>query len=152
MFANRHKYTKRLLAQPGFTLIELLVVVVIITILAGYVVPKFMDKPDEARIARVQSDIRNISAALDMYRLDNFTYPTSDQGLEALVTAPGNLPNGARYQKGGYLDRMPKDPWGTVYNYLQPGSRGEYDIYSFGADGSPGGQGVNADVGNWEGE
>jgi len=151
MFAKRHKCSGARRVS-GFTLIEVMVVVVILSILAAIVVPKIMGKPDEARITKVQSDIRSISAALDLYRLDNFTYPTTDQGIEALVTAPGSLPNGSRYQKGGYIDRVPKDPWGNNYNYLQPGTHGAYDLYSFGADNAPGGQGINADVGNWAAE
>jgi len=151
MFAKRHNYGREK-REAGFTLIEVMVVVVILSILAAIVVPKIMGKPDEARITKVQSDVRSISAALDLYRLDNFTYPTTDQGIEALVTAPGDLPNGARYQEGGYIDRVPKDPWGNHYNYLQPGTHGTYDLYSFGADNAPGGQGVNADIGNWDPE
>jgi len=148
MFAKRHKCGREK-RESGFTLIEVMVVVVILSILAAIVVPKIMGKPDEARITKVQSDIRSLSAALDLYRLDNFTYPSSDQGIEALVTAPAGLSNGARYQEGGYIDRMPKDPWGNNYNYLQPGTHGTYDLYSFGADNAPGGEGVNADIGNW---
>ncbi len=151
MVAKRHKYSRGS-RSSGFTLIEVMVVVVILSILAAIVVPKIMGKPDEARITKVQSDIRSLSAALDLYRLDNFTYPTTDQGIEALVTAPGNLSSGARYQKGGYIDRMPKDPWGYDYNYLQPGTHGVYDLYSFGADNAPGGQDANADIGNWDTE
>ncbi len=151
MFAKRHKCSGEKSAS-GFTLIEVMVVVVILSILAAIVVPKIMGKPDEARITKAQSDIRSLSAALDLYRLDNFTYPTTDQGIEALVTAPGGLASGARYQEGGYIDRVPKDPWGNPYNYLQPGTHGAYDLYSFGADNAPGGQGINADIGNWSTE
>ncbi len=151
MFAKRRKCSWER-GESGFTLIEVMVVVVILSILAAIVVPKIMGKPDEARITKVQSDIRALSAALDLYRLDNFTYPTTDQGIEALVTAPGSLSSGARYQEGGYIDRVPKDPWGNNYNYLQPGTHGAYDLYSFGADNAPGGQGINADIGNWAAE
>ncbi|HEC15837.1 MAG TPA: type II secretion system protein GspG [Sedimenticola sp.] len=149
MHASRHRYKGGKPAPSGFTLIEVMVVVVILSILAAIVVPKIMSRPDEARITRVQQDIRALSAALDLYRLDNFSYPTTDQGLEALVTRPGNLPNGARWKEGGYIDRVPKDPWGNPYNYLQPGTNGEFDLYSLGADNAPGGEGVNADIGNW---
>jgi general secretion pathway protein G len=135
--------------MTGFTLIEVMVVVVILSILAAIVVPKIMSRPDEARVTRVQQDIRGLSAALDLYRLDNYVYPSTDQGLEALVSRPGGLSQDARWKEGGYIDRVPKDPWGNPYNYLQPGSHGEFDIYSFGADGAPGGEGVNADIGNW---
>ncbi len=151
MVAKRHKYGRES-RSSGFTLIEVMVVVVILSILAAIVVPKIMGKPDEARVTKVLSDIRSLSAALDLYRLDNFTYPTTDQGIEALVTAPGSLSSGARYQEGGYIDRMPKDPWGNAYNYLQPGTHGSFDIYSLGADNAPGGQGANADIGNWDAE
>lgn len=133
----------------GFTLIEVMVVVVILSILAAMVVPKFIGRTDEARVTRVQQDIRGISAALDLYRLDNFTYPSTDQGLEALVTRPSALPDEARWKEGGYLDRVPKDPWGRPYSYLQPGTHGDYDLYSYGADGAPGGEGANSDIGNW---
>ncbi|MDH3944902.1 MAG: type II secretion system major pseudopilin GspG [Anaerolineae bacterium] len=133
----------------GFTLIEVMVVVVILSILAAMVVPRIMSRPDEARVTRAQQDIRGISAALDLYRLDNFSYPSTDQGLEALVTRPSNLSQEARWKEGGYIDRMPKDPWGNPYSYLQPGTHGEFDLYSFGADGAPGGDGVKTDIGNW---
>ena len=149
MLANRQKNSGLKSAMNGFTLIEVMVVVVILSILAAIVVPKIMSRPDEARITRVQQDIRALSAALDLYRLDNFSYPSTDQGVEALVTRPGSLSNGARWKEGGYVDRVPKDPWGNQYNYLQPGTNGEFDLYSFGADNAPGGEGVNADVGNW---
>jgi general secretion pathway protein G len=134
----------------GFTLVEVMVVVVILSILAAIVVPKIMGRPDEARETKVKQDIRALSAALDLYRLDNFTYPTTDEGLEALVTRPGSLPAGAKWQKGGYIKRIPKDPWGRPYNYLQPGSHGEFDLFSLGADGAVGGTTPNADIGNWD--
>jgi len=135
--------------QHGFTLIEVMIVVVILGILASIVVPKIMGRPDEARATRTQQDIRAVGAALDLYRLDNFSYPTTDQGLEALVTKPGNLPQGAHWKQGGYLDKVPADAWGRPYYYLRPGVHGEYDLYSFGADGVEGGSEANADIGNW---
>ncbi len=135
--------------QTGFTLIEIMVVVVILSILAAIVVPKIMGRPDEAREVRVQQDIRALGAALDLYRLDNFTYPTTDQGLEALITQPTDLASGSKWKAGGYLGRLPKDPWGTPYRYLQPGSHGDFDIYSLGADGVAGGSDTNQDIGNW---
>lgn len=135
--------------QRGFTLIEVMIVVVILGILASIVVPKIMGRPDEARVTRTLQDIRAIGAALDLYRLDNFSYPTTEQGLEALVQKPANLPAGARWKQGGYLDAVPNDAWGKPYIYLKPGVHGEYDLYSFGADGVEGGEGVNADIGNW---
>ena len=134
----------------GFTLIEIMVVVVILSILASIVVPKIMSRPEEARIAKASQDIRAIGAALDLYRLDNFSYPTTDQGLSALVTPPGDLQSGANWKQGGYLERVPKDPWGNEYLYLSPGSHGEYDLYSWGADGASGGGDAAADINSWE--
>ena len=135
-------------AQSGFTLIEIMVVVVILGILAGIVVPRIMDRPDSARVSAAQQDIRAIESALNLYRLDNHQYPSTDQGLEALVEEPSGSPQPPNWQ--GYLDRLPKDPWGNEYQYLNPGEHGEIDIYSLGADGSPGGEGVDADIGNWQ--
>lgn len=135
--------------QHGFTLIEIMVVIVILGILASVVVPRIMDRPDEAKIVKAKSDIRAIEAALNLYRLDNFNYPSTDQGLEALVKKPTGSPEPRNYKQGGYLDRLPKDPWGYNYQYLNPGRRGQIDIFSFGADGQPGGEGTNADIGNW---
>lgn len=135
--------------QQGFTLIEVMIVVVILGILASIVVPKIMGRPDEARATRTLQDIRAIGAALDLYRLDNFSYPTTEQGLEALVTKPTGLPAGAHWKQGGYLDQMPTDAWGRPYMYLKPGVHGEYDLYSFGADGVEGGEEANADIANW---
>lgn len=126
-----------------------MVVVVILGILAAIVVPRVMGRPDEARITRAKQDIRALSAALGLYRLDNFVYPTTDQGLEALVERPADLQQSARWKEGGYVDRLPNDPWGNPYQYLQPGTRGEFDLYSLGADGTPGGEGVAADIGSW---
>jgi general secretion pathway protein G len=135
--------------QSGFTLIEVMVVVVILGILAAIIVPRVMGRPDEARVVRAQQDIRALEAALGLYKLDNLEFPTTDQGLQALVTRPNDLKSGAHWKEGGYLDRLPKDPWGNDYVYLRPGSHGEYDLYSLGADHAPGGDGVNADIGNW---
>lgn len=135
--------------QTGFTLIEVMIVVVILGILASIVVPKIMGRPDEARATRTLQDIRAISAALDLYRLDNFNYPSTEQGLEALLQKPANLPAGAHWKQGGYLDQLPHDAWGKPYYYLQPGLHGEFDLYSLGADGLEGGSDVNADISNW---
>ncbi|HEY0720393.1 MAG TPA: type II secretion system major pseudopilin GspG [Gammaproteobacteria bacterium] len=135
--------------QRGFTLIEIMVVVVILGILAAVVVPKVMDNPDKARIAKAKQDIRAIGGALDLYKLDNYNYPSTDQGLEALVSKPSGTPEARNWKQGGYLPSMPKDPWGNEYQYLSPGSHGEVDIYTLGADGRPGGEGVNTDIGNW---
>ncbi|AEF99349.1 general secretion pathway protein G [Methylomonas methanica MC09] len=136
-------------SQQGFTLIEVMIVVVILGILASIVVPKIMGRPDEARATRTLQDIRAIGAALDLYRLDNFSYPTTEQGLEALVTKPAGLAPGAHWKQGGYLDQVPTDAWGKPYMYLKPGVHGEYDLYSFGADGVEGGEEANADIVNW---
>lgn len=130
-------------AQKGVTLIELLVVLVIIAILAATIVPNFFDAPDKARVVRAKQDVRAIENALLLYKLDNFNYPTS---LQDLVQKPSAAPN---WKQGGYLERLPKDPWGTNYQYRNPGERGSVDIYSLGADGKAGGNGVDKDVGNW---
>lgn len=136
--------------SSGFTLIEIMVVVVILGILAAVVVPKIMSRPDEARVTRARQDIRAMEAALALYRLDNFVYPTTEQGLEALIERPDDLAQGASWKEGGYLERLSADPWGRSYQYLQPGTNGEFDLYSLGADGVLGGEGVAADVGNWD--
>ncbi len=131
----------------GFTLIEIMVVVAILGILAALVVPRVMSRPDEARVMRARHDLRAIGSALGLYRLDHFAYPTTEQGLQALVDPPANE---AGQRRSAYLDRLPEDPWGNPYQYLSPGEHGDYDLYSLGADGAPGGEGVNADIGNWQ--
>jgi general secretion pathway protein G len=136
-------------ATRGFTLIEVMVVVVILGILAAIVVPRIMDRPDEARVTKARNDIRALESALNLYRLDNFRYPTTDQGLRALVERPGGQPEARNWRSGGYMDRLPTDPWGNPYQYVHPGRHGDIDIYSFGADGRPGGEGINAEIGNW---
>lgn len=133
----------------GFTLIEVMVVVIILGVLAALVVPKIMSRPDDARKIKAEQDIRAIETALKLYRLDNHNYPTTDQGLEALVTKPTIEPLPMQWKQGGYLERIPTDPWGFAYNYLSPGTHGEFDIYSYGADGQPDGSGRNSDIGNW---
>lgn len=133
----------------GFTLIEIMVVIVILGVLAALVVPRVMNRPDEARAVAAKQDIGTIVQALKLYRLDNYAYPTSEQGLQALVTRPTTQPVPANWKSGGYLDRLPKDPWGHDYQYLSPGVHGEVDVFSFGADGVAGGDGTNADIGNW---
>jgi len=135
--------------QQGFTLIEIIVVVVIIGILATFVAPKFMGKTDTARITKAKSDILSLESALDLYKLDNYTYPTTDQGLEALISVPSSDPVPTNWQKGGYIKKLQKDPWQRDYLYLSPGEHGEVDIYSLGADGVEGGEDSNADIGNW---
>ncbi len=133
----------------GFTLIEIMVVVVILGILAAIVVPKIMDRPDTARIVKAKQDIRALESALNLYKLDNFSYPSTDQGLDALVSKPGGSPEPRNWKQGGYMDRLPKDPWGNAYQYLNPGAHGEIDIFTYGKDGRPGGEGIDADIGNW---
>ena len=151
-FCRPNTSHRRAQRQHGFTLIEIMVVVVILGILAAIVVPRIMSRPDDARIAKAKQDIRVIESALELYRLDNFYYPSTQQGLEALVQQPGGEPPAKNWKPGGYLKSMPKAPWDRPYQYLNPGSHGEYDIYSLGADGTPGGDGVNADLGNWASE
>ena len=135
--------------HAGFTLIEVMVVVVILSILAALVVPQIMGRPDEARVVKAQNDLRAIEAALKLYKLDNYAYPSTDQGLEALVNKPSLPPEPRNWKSGGYLERLPQDPWGKPYFYLNPGTHGEIDLWCQGADGLPDGNGVNADLGNW---
>ncbi|MEN8142678.1 MAG: type II secretion system major pseudopilin GspG, partial [Thermodesulfobacteriota bacterium] len=128
-------------SQGGFTLIEIMVVVVILSILAAFIIPNIMDEPDKARVVKAQQDIRVIETALKLYKLDNHFYPSTDQGLESLVVRPTDDPEPKRWKEGGYLDRLPLDPWDGEYLYLHPGIHGNIDIFSFGADGRPGGEG-----------
>jgi general secretion pathway protein G len=138
--------------ETGFTLIELLVVILILGLLAGIVGPRLFGHTDEAKITKARIQIENMSTALKMYKLDNGTFPTTEQGLEALVVAPqgGDAPK--KWRQGGYLEKsiIPKDPWGFDYIYLCPGVHGDFDITSYGADGTAGGEGVNKDINSWE--
>ncbi len=136
--------------DAGFSLLELMVVVVILSILALVIVPRVIDRPDQARVARAQSDIAAVASALQLYRLDNLHYPTTDQGLAALVNRPTADPAPANYATNGYIDRLPRDPWGEPYQYLSPGVHGQYDVFTYGADGATGGSGVDADIGSWD--
>lgn len=133
-------------SSKGFTLVEIMVVVVIIGILAAFVVPNIAGEPGRARIIKAQQDIRSIEAALEMYKVDNYNYPSTDDGLEALVSAPAEAAN---WKEGGYIKKVKKDPWQRAYLYLFPGENGSVDIFSYGRDGRPGGQGEDADIGNW---
>ena len=133
----------------GFTLIEVMIVVVILGILAAVVIPKILDRPDQARVIAATSDIRVIMQQLKLYRLDNAAYPSTDQGLQALVIKPTTNPLPLNWRQGGYLEKLPNDPWGRPYQYLNPGLKGELDVFSLGADGQPAGEGNNADIGSW---
>ncbi|HAS6280766.1 TPA: type II secretion system major pseudopilin GspG [Vibrio vulnificus] len=134
--------------QAGFTLLEVMVVVVILGILASFVVPNLLGNKEKADQQKAITDIVALENALDMYKLDNSVYPTTDQGLEALVTKP-NSPEPRNYRDGGYIKRLPKDPWGNEYQYMSPGDKGTIDIFTLGADGQEGGEGAAADIGNW---
>ena len=136
-------------SQHGFTLIEVMVVIAIIGIMATLIVPQIMSKPDEARVIAAKLDINSIVQALKLYRLDNGRYPTTEQGLSALVAKPTTEPIPQNWKPNGYVDRLPKDPWGFAYQYSNPGTRGEIDVFSLGADNKPGGTGFDADLGNW---
>ncbi len=133
----------------GFTLLEVMVVIVILGILAALVVPRIISRPDEARVVAAKQDIASLMQALKLYRLDNQRYPSTEQGLQALVEKPTSTPIPPNWKKGGYVERLPKDPWGTPYQYLNPGVHGEIDVFSYGADAAPGGEDFDADIGSW---
>ncbi|MDM3869761.1 type II secretion system major pseudopilin GspG [Porticoccus sp. W117] len=145
---DRKKPTK----SAGFTLVEIMVVLVIVALLAGMIVPNILDSADKARVQKVQADFAAIKTALSAYRLDNYTYPTTEQGLEALVDKPELPPEPRHWKNGGYLPELPLDPWERPYYYQSPGENGPFDIYTLGADGIAGGEEVNADIGNWREE
>lgn len=146
---NKSRKNPRKQNDQGFSLLELMVVVVILSILALVVLPRIIDRPDQARVARVQADLAVLSSAIKLYRLDNFRYPTTEQGLRALVTQPTSEQLPQNWATNGYIDRLPKDPWGGEYQYLSPGVHGEFDVFTLGADGVPGGSGIDADLGSW---
>jgi general secretion pathway protein G len=133
----------------GFTLIEIMVVLIIIGLLAGIVVPKLMGRTEEAKHTKTMVQIKNLESALDLYKLDSGNYPSTEQGLQALVEKPaiGEIPK--NWKEGGYIDKIPKDPWSNPYVYISPGVHGDYDLYSYGADGEEGGDGKNADIQSW---
>ena len=141
---------KSLKRVSGFTLIEILVVIAIIGILLAAIVPNIVGRSDQARVVKAKQDIVTLEGALDAYKLDNAFYPSTQQGLQALVAAPSTEPLPKHYKTGGYIKRLPTDPWGNEYQYLNPGVHGEIDIFSYGADGVEGGDGLNADIGNWQ--
>ena len=138
----------KLRSTKGFTLLEIIVVVAIIAILAAYIAPKVTGRVDDARISKAKSDIRVLESSLELYKLDNFIYPSSDQGLEALVNKPSGS-NMRNWRDGGYIKKLAKDPWGNEYRYVYPGSNGEFDVFSLGADAAVGGVDEAADIGNW---
>ncbi|MDM0045341.1 type II secretion system major pseudopilin GspG [Variovorax dokdonensis] len=140
--------TLRRAAVRGFTLIELMVVLVIIGVLAALIVPNVIDRADDARVTAARTDVNNLMQALKLYRLDNQRYPTAEQGLQALLTRPSTGPAAPNWKP--YVEKLPKDPWGQSYQYLNPGVKGEIDVFSFGADGQPGGEGRDADIGSWQ--
>lgn len=144
------KLAHRARKDAGFTLIEIMVVIAIIGILATLIVPKIMGRPDEARATAAKHDVGTLVQAFKLYRLDIGRYPTTEQGVKALVEKPTSEPVPQNWKAGGYLDSIPKDPWGNPYQYANPGTRSEIDVYSFGADGKPGGTGNDADIGNWQ--
>ena len=164
-FASRHSHRKvdasrnadrsrarhfRSGADRGFTLIEIMVVIVILGVLAALVVPSVLSRTDDARIVAAKSDLGAIRQALKLYRLDNQRYPTTEQGLNALVAKPDNPPLPPNWKPGGYLEKLPRDPWGRAYQYLNPGLKSDVDVFTYGADGQPGGAGVDADIGSWD--
>ena len=136
--------------QSGFSLIEIMVVVIIIGLLASIIGPAVLDRADEARLKKVQADFKSIQTALKLYRIDNFIYPSTEQGLEALVTKPSLAPVPRNWKNGGYVEQLQQDPWGRPYLYMSPGEGKEYDIYTLGADGVSGGEGQAADISVWQ--
>lgn len=141
-----HAFTSAV--QRGFTLIELMVVLVIIGVLAALIVPNVLERADDARATAAKTDVNNVMQALKLYKLDNQTYPTSEQGLQALVVRPSGGPAAPNWKN--YLEKLPNDPWGRPYQYLNPGIKGPIDVMSFGADGQAGGEGKDADIGSWQ--
>ena len=136
--------------NAGFSLVEILVVLVIMGLLISVVAPTVLNRADEARVSKVLADFKNIETALKIYRLDNYAYPTTEQGLEALVEPSTLDPEPRNFKEGGYLEEVPIDPWGRPYLYLSPGEHGDVDIYSLGADGLSGGEDQSLDIGNWK--
>ena len=134
----------------GFTLIEIMIVLVIMGILAGLVVPKLMGRTDDARVLQAKQDIATMVGALKMYKLDNMRYPITEQGLQALITKPTSGPAANGWKTEGYISKLPKDPWGNTYQYMQPGVKGEFEIFTYGRDGQPGGVEYDADIGSWD--
>jgi general secretion pathway protein G len=151
---RRGQHVNNNIGNRGFSLVEILVVLVIIGLLVSIVAPNVLERADEARIQKVKADFKNIETALKLYKLDNFAYPSTEQGLAALVEKSGVDPIPRNFKEGGYLEKIPEDPWGRPYLYLNPPEfgHGAFDLYSLGADGVSGGEGQNADIGNWQSE
>lgn len=150
MLRVSRKIKGKAVRQGGFSLVELMVVLVILGILATVVAINVLPSQDAAMKQKAVTDIRTLEQAIDLYKLENTKYPTTEQGLEALVSAPADLDKPERYRDGGYIRRLPDDPWGNPYQYVYPGEHGQFDIYSLGADGRLGGEGDDADIGNWD--
>lgn len=150
MHMDFQRTPRKLRRARGFTLVEIMVVVVIIGILGALVVPKLLGRTGESRVTAAKVDIATMMQALKLYKLDNQRYPTTEQGLNALITRPTGGPAANGWKEGGYIEKLPKDPWGNAYQYLSPGLKGEIDVFSYGADGQPGGTGEDADVGSWD--
>lgn len=146
---NKVDGNMRIRSSSGFTFIEIIVAIAILAILAALIVPKVIGKVDDAAVARAKSDVQALTTALNLYKLDNYTYPSTEQGLEALVSPPSGQPEAPNWKKGGYIERLPKDPWQRDYQYLSPGQHGEIDVYSLGRDGRIGGEDADADIGTW---
>lgn len=143
---------KKRKGEEGFTLVEIMVVVVILALLAGIILPKIMGRPEEARRTAAMVQMKEVEAGLNLFKIDNGFYPSTEQGLQALVKKPATGEQPKRYKDGGYLNKVPKDPWGNEFVYLSPGQHGEFDLVSYGADGVEGGEGKNVDVENWNAE
>lgn len=148
IISTRHSRTAT--AIRGFTLIEIMVVVVIMGIMAALIVPKVMGRSDDARVIAAKQDVATLMQALKLYKLDNQVYPTTEQSLQALIAKPTSGPAADGWKTGGYLDKLPKDPWGNPYQFLSPGIKGDIDVFSLGADRLPGGVGIKADIGSWD--
>ena len=147
---KRGSFVRKMHRQHGFSLIEIMVVLVIMGVLASLLVPKLIGRADDARLIAAKQDIATLTQALNLYRLDNFQYPTTEQGLKALIERPKIAPIPTNWETSGYIDRLPKDPWGKLYQYLSPGIHGEFDVFTLGADGKAGGYDKNKDIGSWE--